>query len=343
METKPKVLIIYTGGTIGMIKDPISGELANVDFNLISHHVPEINRLNIDIDSVSFDEPVDSSEIHPDHWLEIAKTIYDNYEHYQGFVVLHGSDTMSYTASALSFIFDGLQKPVILTGSQLPIGIIRTDGKENLITALEIAAAKDEYGKSLVTEVAVYFDYKLLRGNRSVKDSAENFEAFRSPNYSELAQAGVHLNYLTDYLYRSSEAELSYVSEISARVGVVKLFPGINFSLYRQVFDLEQTDAVIIETYGAGNAPKDEAMINIVSEYIQKGGIVLNITQCRSGSVQQGLYKSSSTFSRIGVLSGADMTMEAAVTKLMICVNPEDVEGSKIKVMNNLRGERSDL
>ncbi|NRA12701.1 MAG: asparaginase, partial [Crocinitomicaceae bacterium] len=201
MEAKPKVLIVYTGGTIGMIKDPATEELSNVDFNLISHHVPEINRLNIDVDSLSFDEPVDSSEINIERWKEIAETVFENYLQYDGFVVLHGSDTMAFTASALSFMFDGLQKPVVLTGSQLPIGVIRTDGKENLITALEIAAATDENGKSLITEVAVYFDYKLFRGNRCTKDSAENFEAFRSPNYAELATAGVHLQYNFDKLY----------------------------------------------------------------------------------------------------------------------------------------------
>lgn len=340
MVAKPRVLIIYTGGTIGMIKDPLTGELSNVDFNLISHHVPEINRLNIDIDSVSFDHPVDSSEINPTHWTEIAQTIYKNYEHYEGFVVLHGSDTMAYTASALSFMFDGLQKPVILTGSQLPIGIIRTDGKENLITALEIAAASNEMGKSLVTEVAVYFDYKLLRGNRCTKDSAENFEAFRSPNYPELANAGVHLHYYDEVMYRSPNQELSYVSELNDRVGLVKLYPGINFGLYRQVFDRSTTDAVVIETFGAGNAPANPEMISILETFIQSGGIVLNITQCSSGRVMQGLYKSSSDFNQIGVLSGGNMTTEAAVTKLMVYTNPEDPSSSSEEIMNNLRGER---
>ncbi len=342
MEKKPKILIIYTGGTIGMIKDPVTGELSNVDFRLISHHVPEINRLNIEMDSVSFEAPVDSSEICPSHWKEIAQTIENNYQQYDGFVVLHGSDTMAFTASALSFMLDGLQKPVILTGSQLPIGVIRTDGKENLITALEIAAATDDLGKSLVTEVAVYFDYKLLRGNRCMKDSAENFEAFRSPNYPELASAGVNLYYHMDYMLRSDAKDLTVNTNVNERVALIKLFPGIKFELYEQVFDRTKTDAVIIETFGAGNAPDSPEMIRILERFIVEGGIVLNITQCSSGKVEQGKYKSSSTFNRIGVLSGGEMTTEAAITKLMLTVDPKNLEASKSKIMNNLRGERRD-
>lgn len=342
MKAKPKVLIIYTGGTIGMIKDPVTGALSNVDFNLISHHVPEINRLNIEIDSVSFSEPVDSSEIHPGHWIEIAQTIERHYENYDGFVVLHGSDTMAFTAAALSFIMEGLQKPVILTGSQLPIGVIRTDGKENLITALEIAAATNDKGKSLVTEVAVYFDYKLLRGNRCTKYSAEHFEAFRSPNYPELASAGVHLQYFEDEMYRSPNSDFSYISEINPRVGLVKLYPGIPFELYNQVFSRKTTDAVVLETFGAGNAPKNQEMYSILEAFIKDGGIVLNITQCSSGSVEQGLYHTSSEFNKIGVLSGGDMTTEAAITKLMVYVNPDNPSQASDKIMQNLRGERSD-
>lgn len=343
MKTKPKVLIIYTGGTIGMIKDPVSGALLNVDFNLISHHVPEINRLNIDIDSVSFSQPVDSSEIQPEHWIEIAETIEENYEQYNGFVVLHGSDTMAYTAAALSFMMDGLQKPVILTGSQLPIGVIRTDGKENLITALEIAAATNHEGKALVPEVAVYFDYKLLRGNRCTKYSAEHFEAFRSPNYPELASAGVHLQYFEEEIFRSKSVVFSFKKNINSRIGLVKLYPGIPFSLYTGVFDRANTDAVVLETFGAGNAPRDNAMFKTLEAFIENGGLVLNITQCSSGSVEQGLYNTSSEFNRIGVLSGGDMTTEAAITKLMVFVESEDPGQAKDKIMQNLRGERRDL
>lgn len=339
MEAKSKVLIVYTGGTIGMIKDPTTDELSNVDFNLISDRVPEINRLNIDVHSVSFDEPVDSSEIGIDHWKKIAETVFENYLQYDGFVVLHGSDTMAFTASALSFMFDGLQKPVILTGSQLPIGVIRTDGKENLITALEIAAAKDENDRSLITEVAVYFDYKLLRGNRCTKDSAENFEAFRSPNYPELAKAGVHLQYNTEKLYRSDNDQMAINSNLNDRVALVKLFPGINIDLYAAVFNKKDVDAVVIETFGAGNAPDNQSLRRVVGDFISSGGIVLNITQCNSGSVQQGLYKSSSMFAELGVISGKNLTTEAAMTKLMACVDPNNIEQSKRKISENLRGE----
>jgi L-asparaginase len=339
MEAKPKVLIIYTGGTIGMIKDQTTGELSNVDFNLISHHVPEINRLNIDLESVSFDKPVDSSEINIEHWQDIAKTVFDNYLQYDGFVVLHGSDTMAYTASALSYMFSGLQKPVILTGSQLPIGVIRTDGKENLITALEIAAAKRENGKSLITEVAVYFDYKLLRGNKCTKDSAEHFEAFRSPNYDELAAAGVNLHYNFEKLYRCKKEELSINLNLNKRVALIKLFPGIDFGLYAGVFDKKNVDGIVLETFGAGNAPHDLTLFNSIESFIENGGVVLNITQCNSGSVAQGLYKTSSAFNRLGVLSGKNLTTEAAITKMMICIDQNDIESSKEMLLKNLRGE----
>ncbi len=341
MKAKPKVLIIYTGGTIGMIKDSVTGALLNVDFNLISHHVPEIDRLNIEIDSVSFLNPVDSSEIQPKHWIEIAETIDQNYEHYQGFVVLHGSDTMAFTAAALSFMMEGLQKPVILTGSQLPIGIIRTDGKENLITALEIAAATNDEGKALVSEVAVYFDYKLLRGNRCTKDSAEHFEAFRSPNYPELASAGVHLQYFHEEMYRPETTDFSFQSELNARVGLVKLYPGIPFELYQHIFNRATTDAVVLETFGAGNAPRNQVMYDAIASFINEGGIVLNITQCSSGSVEQGKYDTSSEFNKLGVLSGGDMTTEAALTKLMVFVDQKAPSEAKDKIMKNLRGERN--
>ncbi|GAB5417520.1 MAG: asparaginase [Crocinitomicaceae bacterium] len=341
MKAKPKVLIIYTGGTIGMIKDSVTGALLNVDFNLISHHVPEINRLNIEIDSVSFLNPVDSSEIQPKHWIEIAETIDTNYEQYQGFVVLHGSDTMAFTAAALSFMMEGLQKPVILTGSQLPIGIIRTDGKENLITALEIAAATNDEGKALVSEVAVYFDYKLLRGNRCTKDSAEHFEAFRSPNYPELASAGVNLKYFQEELYRPESTVFSFNSELNSRVGLVKLYPGIPFELYQNIFNRATTDAVVLETFGAGNAPRNQGMYDAIASFINDGGIVLNITQCSSGSVEQGKYDTSSEFNKLGVLSGGDMTTEAALTKLMVFVDQKAPSQAKDKIMKNVRGERS--
>ncbi len=343
MKAKPKVLIIYTGGTIGMIKDPVTGELSNVDFDLIFDQVPELNRLNIEVDSVSFEKPMDSSEINTSHWREIAKTIFDNYAQYDGFVVLHGTDTMAYTASALSFMFDGLQKPVIFTGSQLPIGMIRTDGKENLITALEIAAARDQYGGALIREVAVCFDYKLFRGNRCTKDSAENFEAFRSPNYLELASAGVHLQYHEHRFYKSENEKLTLNDKLNTRIALVKLFPGMDFNLYKNLINKDAIDGLILETFGAGNSPNNADFHSNLRSFINEGGVVLNISQCSSGFVIQGFYEASSMFNRLGVVSGQDMTTEAAVTKMMVCLDPENTDRSMELLAQNLRGELTDL
>ena len=337
MEAKSKVLIIYTGGTIGMIEDSETATLSNVDFNHIYDHVPELKRLNIDVESFSFEEPLDSSEIEIKQWQLIAETIFKNYAEYDGFVVLHGSDTMSYTASALSFMFDGLKKPIILTGSQLPIGIIRTDGKENLITAIEIAATKGADGKPLIQEVAVYFDYQLFRGNRSTKDSAEHFEAFRSPNYQQLASAGVDIKYNLDKLYRSEKGEFSMNLNMNNRIALLKFFPGMRFDLYREIFNRELVDGVVIETFGAGNGPSSEVLRKLLKNFTDQGGVVLNITQCNSGAVKQGMYKTSSLFNELGVISGGDLTTEAAVTKMMAVLNPEYLIQSKQDLKSNLR------
>lgn len=341
MKVKPKVLILYTGGTIGMIKDQITGELANVDFNLISEHVPEINRLNIDIESVSFEDPIDSSAMNISHWKLIANTIFENYQQYDGFVILHGSDTMSYTASALSFMLDGLQKPIIFTGSQLPIGVIRTDGKENLITSLEIAAAKTDQGDALIKEVALYFDYYLFRGNRSSKDSAENFEAFRSPNCMPLATAGVNLNYFEDRFYRSESKDLTVKTDLNDRVALIKLYPGVDFGLYESIVTKQKIDGLVLESFGAGNAPHDKKMESVLEKFVADGGVILNITQCNSGKVEQGKYKTSSFFNRIGVISGGDMTTEAAITKMMVFLDTENTPQSKSLISKSLRGELS--
>lgn len=317
MESQPNILIIYTGGTIGMIKDSETGELKAFDFDSIYNHVPELQRLNCKLVTKTLGKPIDSSAMNPNNWRMIASTIYNEYANYDGFVILHGSDTMAYTASALSFMLQGLKKPVILTGSQLPIGTIRTDGKENLITAIEIAADKSEDGQPIIQEVAVYFEYSLYRGNRSSKVSANQFEAFSSPNYPELAVAGVTINYNRDKLFRSGYQELQYFGDFSNQVALLKLFPGCNFGLYKDLFSLENNKVVLLETFGSGNAPADEILQDLISSFIASGGMVVNITQCSSGFVIQGKYETSSFFSKVGVVSGGDLTTEAALTKLM--------------------------
>ena len=334
------ILLIYTGGTIGMIKDQRTGELRSFDFEYIYDHVPELERLNLKLKSISFEKPIDSSEINFEHWKEIGEIIEKNYESYDGFVVLHGSDTMAFTASALSFMLQGLKKPVILTGSQLPIGTIRTDGKENLITAVEIAAAYDDNNEAIVQEVGVYFEYSLYRGNRCSKISANQFEAFQSPNYPELAVAGVNIDYAKDRLLRSTLPSLQLHTAFSKQIGLVKLFPGIPIEFYSSLFKIENTKAIVIETYGAGNAPSDATLQEYITNYIKSGGLVLNVTQCSSGAVKQGTYQTSSFFQKIGVISGGNLTTEAALTKLQYLVGLNcSIEEIKSKLTPSMVGE----
>lgn len=334
------ILLIYTGGTIGMIKDQRTGELRSFDFEYIYDHVPELERLNLKLKSISFEKPIDSSEINFEHWKEIAEIIETNYNSYDGFVVLHGSDTMAFTASALSFMLQGLKKPVILTGSQLPIGTIRTDGKENLITAVEIAAAYDENNEAIVQEVGVYFEYSLYRGNRCSKISANQFEAFQSPNYPELAVAGVNIDYAKDRLFRSALPSLHVQTAFSKQIGLVKLFPGIPVEFYKNLFDKQNTKAIVLETYGAGNAPSDATLQEYITNYIESGGLVLNVTQCSSGAVKQGTYQTSSFFQKVGVISGGNLTTEAALTKLQYLVGLNcSLEEIKVLLTTSLVGE----
>ena len=313
---KPDVLLIYTGGTIGMINDPKTGSLKAFDFRHLSSQIPELERLNVNLHTFSFPEPVDSSEMNPGLWAAIARQIYDNYAAYDGFVVLHGSDTMAYTASALIYMLQGLQKPVILTGSQLPIGTIRTDGKENIITAIEIAADKDEKGLAKIREVAIYFEYSLYRGNRTSKISASHFEAFKSPNYPELAIAGVQIAYQLRESYAPAR-ELEFFTDFDKRIALLKIFPGFLPEIYAGVFNPEQVKGIVIEIFGSGNVPTDLLFQQLVRDYLAAGGVILNITQCSTGMVDQGKYQTSSFFNEIGVTGGRDLTTEAALTKMM--------------------------
>ncbi|HQH18937.1 MAG TPA: type I asparaginase [Bacteroidales bacterium] len=342
--TNPKtsILIIYTGGTIGMIEDAQSGALKTFNFDHLFNEIPELKKYNLRIASFSFDPLIDSSNMNPSNWIKIASTIKENYQAYDGFVILHGSDTMAYTASALSFMLENLAKPVILTGSQLPIGVIRTDGKENLLTAIEIAAAQKD-GKPMVPEVCIYFENNLYRGNRTHKFNAENFSAFISANYPSLAKVGVHIRYNHQAILSPKINFLIVHTKLDQNIAILKLFPGINQTVVDATLEIKGLKAVILETYGSGNAPTDSWFLNSLENAIKKGIIVLNITQCKGGSVVQGKYETSSDLLKIGVTGGVDMTTEAAITKLMYLLGENfSTEEVKKLLSISLRGELSE-
>jgi L-asparaginase len=335
------ILLIYTGGTIGMMEDAATGALKPFEFEHLLDAVPELRRFNFQIDSVSFDHPIDSSDIDINDWQRIAELIEVNYEHYDGFVVLHGTDTMSYSASALSFMLENLDKPVIFTGSQLPIGRLRTDGKDNLITAIEIAAANRD-GISIVQEVCIYFESQLFRGNRTHKYNTENFDAFKSTNFPSLANAGIHIFYSHD-LFLQPQGPFRVNKNLDNNVGVLKIFPGISESFMRGILQTPGLKAVVMETYGSGNAPRAAWFIQTLKEAIDRGMIILNVSQCNKGFVEQGRYETSSELSKIGVIAGADMTVESAVVKLMFLLG-QNLQGADLRnsVALPLRGELTD-
>ena len=314
----PSVLLIYTGGTIGMIENPETGALENFNFDQLLQHVPELKRFNYRISSYQFDPPIDSSDMEPSLWAKIVKIINYNYDNFDGFVILHGTDTMAYTASALSFMLENLSKPVILTGSQLPISTLRTDGKENLITAIEIAAAKHPDGTPIVPEVCIFFENELMRGNRTTKINAENFNAFRSFNYPALAKAGIHIRYNEHLIHRpdpSRPMKPHYLFDTN--VVVLTLFPGIQESIINSVLHVPGLKAVVLKTFGSGNAPQKEWFIRQLKEASERGIVIVNITQCQSGAVEMGRYETGLQLLQAGVISGYDSTPECAVTKLM--------------------------
>jgi len=354
----PRILIIYTGGTIGMMADPEqNGVLRNVDFSRIEQELPALRRYGYHLQHRSFDPVIDSSDIRPADWIRIARIIADEYEHFDGFVILHGTDTMAWTASALSFLLEGLEKPVILTGSQIPIGVIRTDGRENLITSVEIAAAR--YGEgAAVPEVCIYFESMLYRGNRTVKQSAEHFNAFASPNFRPLAEAGINISYdrqairYPDRIGVFGPGGASSAGQVPLAGGfrptfclddqvlLVKLFPGISSAYLDRVLSIEGLKGAVIETYGSGNAPQSGDFVSALRRARERGLVLLNVSQCIKGSVNMALYETGAGLGRLGMVNGHDMTSEAALTKMMYLFGrgygPEDL-GARLG--RSLRGE----
>ena len=334
-----KILIVYTGGTIGMIQDPVTSRLLPFDFDCLLDEIPELNKFKCELDTFSFENPIDSSNVDPDVWVRLAEIIQDKYNSYDGFVILHGTDTMAYSASALSFMLGGLNKPVIFTGSQLPIGMIRTDGKENLITAIEIAGSY-QGEVAIVNEVAIYFENELRRGNRTLKVNAAHFNAFSSPNYPDLAKAGIYMHFDQHALLPFKKSKLTVNKEFCRNVGILKLFPGMSPSYFESIVNIRGLKGLIIETYGSGNAPDTKWFLKGIKNASERDILMINITQCNQGFVEQGRYQTSEVFNTYGVVNGLDLTTEAAMVKLMMVLAIESsIEKKKEMFLEDWAGE----
>lgn len=339
-----RVLLIYTGGTIGMNRNPQTGALEPFDFNHLLINVPELEQFDLEIDTYTFNPPIDSSDMTPARWTELCHIIANHYDDYDGFVVLHGTDTMAYTASALSYMLENLTKPVIFTGSQLPIGQLRTDGKENLITSIEIAAAKDEQGHARVPEVGIYFNGHLLRGNRTTKQSAEEFNAFESFNYPHLVDAGVNITYHAERILKPDwDKPMTPHFRLDNNVIIFSLFPGIREDLVRHIIATPNLKSIVMRTFGSGNAPQRPWVMQALKEATRNGKVVVNISQCMQGAVEMSRYDTGYQLQEAGVISGRDATVESAVTKLMFLQSHYDdpVQVSQF-MRKSIRGEMTD-
>ncbi|MCK5846191.1 MAG: asparaginase [Bacteroidales bacterium] len=337
--TETSILLIYTGGTIGMVKDEETGSLKPFNINKIINFIPELARLNYNLEKISFDPLVDSSDMSPKQWIELVEIIEKNYNEYDGFVILHGTDTMSYTASALSFMLENLGKPVIITGSQLPLGMVRTDGRDNFITAVEIAAAK-ENGVPTVPEVCIFFENRLYRGNRTYKYNAENFNAFRSVNYPLLAESGIYIRYKRKNIHKHNNEKLKLHKKLDSQIAIMKIFPGMQPSSVEAMLNTKGIRALVIETFGSGNAFTNSWFIDMLKVAISNGLMIFNVSQCIGGSVEMGKYETSRKLKQIGIIGASDMTTSAAITKLMVIMGEEtDREIIKDRFTSSWAGE----
>ncbi len=344
MSAESKILILYTGGTVGMIADEANGALRPYDFENLLSYLPELGRLPCQLDTDAFDEPIDSANIVPADWVRLGQRIAQDYYHYDGFVILHGSDTLAFTSSALSFMLENLSKPIILTGSQLPVGIPRSDARENLLTALEIALARNKEGGARIPEVAVYFEYDLLRGNRLHKLSSMDFEAFQSINYPKLAEAGVQIRYNDNFIARSSTGAFKFNPHWDHQVGVLTFYPGIHPAYARCVLENPDLKAVVLRTFGSGNIPNDKWLLAMLRAAIDRGVKLINLSQCAGGGVFPGQYESGRALLEMGVLNAGDMTFEAALTKAMHLLGQPSLSNEDFRELyqTNLKGERTE-